>query len=71
MGILLAIIIYMIISFSVEGGDGFSWIMLIGFIITFIITFIIMRIEMDDEIKAQKLDIERRTQEYRRRNNIK
>lgn len=66
MGILIAIIIYMIISFSVEGGDGFSWIMLIGFIIT----FIVMRIVMDDEIKARKLDIERRTQEYRRRNNI-
>ena len=67
MGILIAIIIYMIISFSVEGGDGFSWIMLIGFIIT----AIVMRIEMNDEIKARKLDIERRTQEYRRRNNIK
>lgn len=66
MGILLGIIAYMIISFYTEGGDGFSWIMLIGFIIT----FIVMRVVMDDELKAKKLDIERRTQEYRRRNNI-
>ena len=59
MAILLVIVIYMIISFSVTGGDGFAWIMLCSFGVTFIGAYFIGKEERDK--KAE--DLSRRIDE--------
>lgn len=67
MAILLIIIIYMIISFSATGGDGFAWIMLVGFIIAFAGVKWLTK----EDMAEKDLEFERKFDEYKRQNNIK